>query len=155
MATTRFCLSGLCALVLSIFFSALWHRSTETQTLNGCGPKSLYAVSQRLGVDVSQDQVLRMMGKQADVSSLADLQAAADHLGLKATGIDTTVQEIVRSKTLGILHVQGFHFIAVVGYQPHSLVVVDPASPLYPREQILSYSDLQRVWDGRMLTVAR
>ena len=155
MATTRFCLIGLCALVLSLCFAVSWHGPVDTQTLNGCGPKSLSAVSRRLGVEVSQEQVLRMMGDHAEVSSFADLQAAAGRLGLKATGVDTTVQEMARSKTLGILHVEGFHFIAVVGYQPHSLVVVDPASPSYPQEQALSYAALQQIWDGRMLTVAR
>lgn len=154
MATARFCLIGFCALTFSICFSASRHR-TDVQTLNGCGPKSLYAVSQRLGVNVSQDQVLRMMGNHADVSSFADLQTAANHLGLKAVGIDATVQEMERSKTLGILHVEGFHFIAVVGYKSQGLVVVDPASPSYPEEQALSYPALKQVWDGRMLTVAR
>jgi len=105
-------------------------------------------------MNVSQEQILRIMGDHADVSSLADLQEAANHLGLKAVGMNATIQDLQGSKPLGILHVEGFHFIAVVGYRPHGLVVVDPASSSYPEEQVLSYPTLQRVWDGRVLAVS-
>jgi len=153
MATQRFCLMGLCALTLSIFIAASPHRA-NVQTPAGCGPKSLYAVCSHLGMNVSQEQILRIMGDHADVSSLADLQEAANHLGLKAVGMNATIQDLQGSKPLGILHVEGFHFIAVVGYRPHGLVVVDPASSSYPEEQVLSYPTLQRVWDGRVLAVS-
>ncbi len=155
MATQRFCLIGLCALILSLICMASWYRKADTQTFNGCGPKSLYAVCSHLGMHVGEEQILRLMGDHADVSSLADLQEAAKHLGLKADGMNATVQDLQGSKTLAILHVEGFHFIAVVGYKPHGLVIVDPASPSYPEEQVISDANLRRIWDGRALVITR
>ena len=154
MATQSFCLIGLCAFTMSILIVASPH-GTSMKTPAGCGPKSLYAVCSHLGMNVSQEQILRIMGSHADVSSLADLQEAANHLGLKAVGMNATIQDLQGSKPLGILYVEGFHFIAVVGYRAHGLVIVDPASSSYPEEQVLPYSTLQHIWDGRMITVSR
>jgi len=156
MAKKKFILTCVFAFGSSLLISALLlKQSTQPPVSVACGPKSLFAVCQHFGIKVDQAQIFNLVGDHADVSSFADLQSAAKHLGLTAVGMKMTVYELERGKVCGILHVEGFHFIAVVGYKANGVVVVDPASTDFPQARTLSYQMLSQTWDGRVLVIKR
>jgi len=121
----------------------------------GCGPTSLYALCCTLGVAVTPDGVFAKCGGDNPVSSFAELKKAAQELGLKADGRQTTLAQLRRTQPLGVLHVDGGHFVAVIGYTDAGLRVADPVARGRTSVGVWPYDQLTARWDGRILVVSR
>ena len=117
----------------------------------GCGPTSLYALTQTVGMHVGRNDVGRLFGSHFLVASFADIQEAARLLGLELQGQRMSVETLQRERPLGILHLDGSHFVAVVGYEAYGPRVVDPDDASALRVAVWPYTYLSERWDGRIL----
>ncbi|MGB9797513.1 MAG: cysteine peptidase family C39 domain-containing protein, partial [bacterium] len=117
-----------------------------------CGPNALLAVCGILGIKTSSKEIAQLAGTdEKGFTSLAGLKRAAEALGLKAEGVDITLDELRKSKKLAIAFIPPDHFIVVVGFSADKVVIIDPptmlgAVPLYA---------LDEVWDGRALLLSK
>ncbi|MGB9606914.1 MAG: cysteine peptidase family C39 domain-containing protein [bacterium] len=117
-----------------------------------CGPNALLAVCGILGIKTSSKEIAQLAGTdEKGFTSLAGLKRAAEALGLKAEGVDITLDELRKSKKLAIAFIPPDHFIVVVGFSADKVVIIDPptmlgAVPLYA---------LDTLWDGRALLLSK
>jgi len=121
----------------------------------GCGPHSLHAVARQLGLSVSPTQVRARFFDNADTCSFLELQAAANSLGLKAQGQQMTVETLQSEKPLGILHIDGNHFVAITDYNTSGLTIVDSTANGVDHVAVWPYAVLAGRWNGRILILTR
>ncbi|MGC9004951.1 MAG: cysteine peptidase family C39 domain-containing protein, partial [bacterium] len=92
-----------------------------------CGPNALLAVCGILGIKTSSKEIAQLAGTdEKGFTSLAGLKRAAEALGLKAEGVDITLDELRKSKKLAIAFIPPDHFIVVVGFSADKVVIIDP-----------------------------
>ncbi|MBC7328177.1 hypothetical protein H5T87_08710 [bacterium] len=117
-----------------------------------CGPNSLLAVCGILGVKASSKEIAKLAGADEKGStSIAGLKRAAEALGLKAEGMDLTLDELRKTNKLAIALLPPGHYIVVVGFSDDKVVIIDPptvlaAVPIY---------GLDELWDGRALLISK
>ncbi|MGC8844056.1 MAG: cysteine peptidase family C39 domain-containing protein, partial [bacterium] len=88
-----------------------------------CGPNALLAVCGILGIKTSSKEIAQLAGTdEKGFTSLAGLKRAAEALGLKAEGVDITLDELRKSKKLAIAFIPPDHFIVVVGFSADKVV---------------------------------
>lgn len=145
--------------LLLLFLGAGWAvttlRPAPRLVYGGCGPRSLYAAGRALGLSVTEGQVSRLFADGRGLSSFAEIQRAANALGLRAEGRQMTGDDLRRAHPLGILHIDNTHFVALLGCGADAVQVADPAYEGEPRRETWSYADLAGRWDGRILVVER
>ncbi len=160
MAQTK---AWLVCVILAITLTGGWGALTWLRTRplipasGGCGPKSLLAVSRRLGVHTDAHQVFALFGGEVTMSNFSEMQRPAQQLGLNTQGFWMNVDELHRRHPLGILHIGPTHFVGLTGYAPNGVEVVDPEVQNWAKEttQFWSDEDLASRWDGRILVVSR
>jgi ABC-type bacteriocin/lantibiotic exporter with double-glycine peptidase domain len=130
-------------------------RSPERWAPGGCGWRSLYAVSKHLGIRRSEEAVFSLFAGDSRVSNFAEIQRAAKRLGLHAEGRQMSVAELRRTRPLGILHVDDYHFVALIGYTANAVQLADPAYAGEPRRVRWLDADLAARWDGRIRIIQR
>ncbi len=154
-------LRGFGGLLLSLAFSfavgwaAMVARPQPRLTYGGCGTRSLYAVSRALGTPITEDEVSRLFVDSRGVTSFAEIQGAARRLGLRAEGRQMTTDDLRRARPLGILHIDGTHFVALTGCGSDAVQIADPAYEGEPRRETWSYDDLAAHWDGMILVISK
>ncbi|MBC7328175.1 hypothetical protein H5T87_08700 [bacterium] len=121
-----------------------------------CGPNALLAVCGIFDVKTSSQEIARLAGAdEKGFTSMAGLKRAAEALGLKAEGVDLTVEELReelrKSNKVAIAFLPPAHFIVVVGFADDKVVLIDPptmlgATPVYA---------LDELWDGRALLISK
>lgn len=155
MEAKTVCKTGL---IFFLAFGIAWlvmplapHRDLDAA---GCGPRALQAVAWKLGSRQSQDTVLALFPDYGSFVSMDDLERVAPKLGLEAHVRFLTIAHMRRERPLGVLHVDGTHFVAVVGYEPDTLLVVDSVYPGESRPVRWFFEDLQMRWDGAILVLS-
>lgn len=80
-----------------------------------CGPKCLHLICMYYGLPVSFDQILSLKSVSIDEKgmSLLTLRDAAAELGLSATGVRFTWEDLIQRPQASILFVHGDHFVVV------------------------------------------
>lgn len=140
------------------FVLAFWLVSRSPQprlAAGGCGPRSLQAVSDQLGIHHAHGAVSSMFQGGGQETSLAEIQSAARRLGLYAEGRQMTVNDLRRARPLGILHIDNTHFVALLGCGADAVQIADPAYEGEPRRETWSYDDLAAHWDGMILVISK
>src|SRR5207247_4089984 len=117
----------------------------------GCGPTSLQAVCRQCGVSATMDDIGRISGGDSPISSLAELQSGARALGLKAEGLEMSIAQLRRTRPLGVLHIGGGHFVAVIGYASVGPRIADPVAPGKVSVSLWPYDQVSARWGGRIL----
>jgi ABC-type bacteriocin/lantibiotic exporter with double-glycine peptidase domain len=118
-----------------------------------CGPRSLYALCCRLKVPTTLAHIRRLSGGEAYSTSFAEMEYPAHALGLSARGYEMTMNELRRQKPLGILHIGGDHFVALLAYTEGGVEIADPLATGSIQQSLWSYSRLSNVWNGRILVI--
>ena len=85
----------------------------------GCGATNLFALCRVLGGRVSSHEILARFGRNASEASFADIQAVGNAYGISLKGREMTGETMMRQRPLGILHLDGRHFAAVIGYEQY------------------------------------
>jgi ABC-type bacteriocin/lantibiotic exporter with double-glycine peptidase domain len=119
-----------------------------------CGPLCLTFCARWLGVVADLDQVARDAGSDPTAgTSLAGLLKASGKLGLEGRAYRLRLGDLSRvtSKTPGIAHMDGSHFVVVWMDEPDQVTVVQP--PVGVRR--MSLSAFGRRWNGAILVVSR
>lgn len=153
MATTARSVLILIACITLASFIVEWFLPAPL-AMGGCGAQSLYAVSQRLGLSVSSERVASLFVKSQS-THFAEIEDAANNLGLRTEGQWLTLRQLRASRPLGILHIDENHFVALVGYTTGGVWVADPLYVGEPRRVCWSDGDLRARWDGRILVVEK
>ena len=120
----------------------------ELVSLNQCGPYSLHVCAAALGHDVTHLEIERLLGADDAESSLSELEAAAQHMGLDCRGLRWTgaMADFAWGEAPAVIPItDGLgrrHFIAVLESRKGSALVVDfPRRPAW-----VSFQDLQQRW---------
>jgi hypothetical protein len=117
-----------------------------------CGPNALLAVCGILGVKTSSKEIAKLAGAdEKGFTSMAGLKKAAEALGLKAEGVDITIDELRKSKKLAIAFIPPDHYIVVVGFSDDKVVLIDPPTML----GAFPIFSLDTIWDGRALLISK
>lgn len=112
-----------------------------------CGPASLLSICRFYGIDTTEKQIVSLAGTDQAGTSFLGLAQAADFLGLEATGMELSPEEL---RTVGkplIAHLNGRHFVIVVSLHKDYLTLIDPASGV----RSVSFVDFCRGWEGNVL----
>lgn len=89
------------------------------------------------------------------MTTLAEMQVVARKLGLQAEARQMTVKALRRGRSLGVLHIDGHHFVALVGYDPCTLHIAETGYNGPPQVQRWSDGDLMTRWDGTILIIRK
>ncbi len=135
--------------------SLLGYRFMSHRVMNsgGCGPRSLHAVAVRLGNSLSEESTLDLFPRHGYEVTIDMLESRAPQLKMRAVTKQMTCDELLRRKPLGILHVDNSHFVAVVGYDQDSLLIVDSLFKGENEPVHWMFNDLKSRWDGTILVV--
>ena len=82
---------------------------------------------------------------------MAGLKKAAEALGLKAEGVDITIDELRKSKKLAIAFIPPDHYIVVVGFSDDKVVLIDPPTML----GAFPIFSLDTLWNGKALLISK
>lgn len=117
-----------------------------------CGPNALLAVCGILGVETTSKKIAELSGAdEKGFTSMAGLKRAAEALGLKAEGMDLTLEELKKENKLAIAWLPPGHYIVVVGFAEDKVVIIDPPTAL----TVIPIYGLDNLWDGRVLLVSK
>ena len=120
----------------------------------GCGPRALRAVSLLLGKSISERETLDLFPNHGFEVSIGEMEQATPKLGLKAKSRQMSVEELKREKPIGVLHIDDVHFVAVVGYEGDTILVVDSLYEGEDKPVRWLIDDLKTRWDGAILVVS-
>lgn len=59
-----------------------------------------------------------------------------------------------RLRPVGVMHVDAYHFVALVGYTSSGVIVADSQSDRGDVVRVWSYGQLDECWDGVILVVS-
>jgi hypothetical protein len=117
-----------------------------------CGPNALLAVCGILGVKTSSKEIAKLAGAdEKGFTSMAGLKKAAEALGLKAEGVDITIDELRKSKKLAIAFIPPDNYIVVVGFSDDKVVLIDPPTML----GAFPIFSLDTLWNGKALLISK
>ena len=140
-----------CLILSSVsFFPPFLQKYSE----HGCGPKSLSFVMSTLGYTKTND-LQNKFEKDEIFIKLEKL-----YYIVKNTGYICNIQvmdvSLLRSKKpLGILHVDGSHFVGLVGYDSQTIHIAETGYEGPPRIERWSDGDLMARWDGVILVISK
>ena len=117
---------------------------------NTCGPAALLAICEFYGIKTTEQEIATLAGTTPTGTSLHGLAQAADSLGLKATGMALSLEELTGAKTPLIAHLNGGHFVVVVSVHKGRLTVIDPAKGV----KSIALVDFHHNWQGYVLLLA-
>lgn len=152
---SRRILIPICVALCAAISAAAWRPLPRSTALGGCGPTSLHALCRGFGFNVSVDRVFGLFAGDEVLSTFAEIQTAAQQLGLEARGLEMTLDELKQERPRGILHLDDSHFVAVLGYDDSGPRIADPIERGQTRIAIWSYAELATRWDGRILVISR
>ncbi len=94
---------------------------------NTCGPAVLLSICEFYVIKTTEQEIATLAGTTPTGTSLHGLARATDSLGLKATGMELSLEELMGAKTPLIAHLNGGHLVVVVSVHKGQLTVIDPA----------------------------
>ena len=124
---------------------------------NTCGPAALLSICEFYGIKTTEQEIATLAGTTPTGTSLHGLARAADSLGLKATGMELSLEELKGAKTPLIAHLNGGHFVVVVSVHKGQLTVIDPAkgvksiAPVNFNRNASSHLATRKGWQGYVL----
>jgi len=144
-------------LVLAAAFAltalVLWLQPRRAMNTGGCSPRALLAVARQFGNTQTEAQILaRFPGNGFEVT-LSQLQDVAPKLGMYADSRQMTVAQLRTERPLGVLHIDDVHFVALVGYDGDTALIVDPLYRDAVRPVRWFLDDLAVRWSGAILVV--
>lgn len=157
MAPTAKIIVILISVAIIVAFSSAHFFPSNTTIGESCGPTCIYAIGRQLGVITKRSitpQTLRQYGTFA-ISDFSELARSAMAIGLNPAGMKMSVVDLRRRKPIGILHIDGRHFVAVIGYVGRRVEVADPIGLYRWRNELWGYSYLSAHWDGRILIITK
>jgi ABC-type bacteriocin/lantibiotic exporter with double-glycine peptidase domain len=119
-----------------------------------CGPASLDAVAQHFGLGINLLGLLKFFPRGSGETNLLQLRQAANEDGMSAIGMQLSYFQLTKQRPIGIIHVYGDHFVAIVGYAHGDIYVKDPVRCGVIQDELWSKSDLSDAWDGRILVIS-
>jgi ABC-type bacteriocin/lantibiotic exporter with double-glycine peptidase domain len=88
-------------------------------------------------------------------TSLGDMAGAVPKLGLKAQCRNMSVSDLRREHPLGVLHIDETHFVAIVGYEVDTALIVDSLYKGEDEPVRWLWGDVGARWDGAILVVSK
>jgi len=123
----------------------------QLPTRGGCGPTSLYVLAYMIHPRLAYPDVSRLFPHQGDIATMSDIQLAGKKLGVQLSGYLLDLNVLRQEKPLGIVHLDGTHFAAVVGYSRCGPLVADPVASGHYEVALMPYQVFSIRWDGAML----
>ena len=114
---------------------------------NTCGPAALLSICEFYGIKTTEQEIATLAGTTPTGTSLHGLAQAADSLGLRAAGMELSLEELKGAKTPLIAHLNGGNFVVVVSVHKDQLTVIDPAKGV----KSVTPVDFCRDWQGYVL----
>ena len=146
--------AGLIFLVaLAVTLCVLWSQPRREMNTGGCGPRALLAVANHFGNTETETDALSLFPNNGFEVSLTELQVAAPKFGLDADVQQMSLTELRAKRPLGVLHIDDVHFVALVGYDGDTALIVDPLYRGETRPVRWLIGDLKTRWDGAILVV--
>lgn len=120
----------------------------------GCGPKSLIAVMSVMQVPTTEEKVFSLFPDKGKEVLLVDIQEVAQKIGLNATPRRMDILQLRKERPLGVLHIDGNHFVGLVGYDDQAIHIAETAYETMGPPENWSDGDLATRWDGVILTLS-
>jgi ABC-type bacteriocin/lantibiotic exporter with double-glycine peptidase domain len=150
MRTIGRCVRLACIIMATVFVGGCNTKQTSGEC---CGPTCVYVLCQHFGIDASFGNVMHSFGNRYGYTSFADLQSVASTYGLRMDGCLLSIAKLRSIHAVGILHVNGNHFIDLLQCDARSAVIANPGSFGTFEIDRIPYTDLQAIWDGRVLLI--
>jgi hypothetical protein len=120
-----------------------------------CGPNALLFICGILDIQATSDELSKLANAdEKGITSLAGLKKAAEAKGLKAEGVDLTVQDLrkeMEKGKLAIAYLSDGHFVAVAGFEEYKVIVLDPPTIL----AVAPISGFDTLWNGKALLISK
>jgi len=114
---------------------------------NTCGPAALLSICKFYGIDTTEKEIALLAGTNQIGTSMYGLVQAAEKLGLKATGMELSLEELKSARKPLIAHVNGGHFVVVISFHEEQLTLIEPVLGVKSVSQV----DFRRGWKGYVL----
>lgn len=137
--------------ILMSYFVFLFSSSPRF-AVNGCGLRSLLSVLQVLGY--SNIHLGNILSAKKDLS-FSEIEKAVHELGMNANLCKTTIRKLRDDNSVGILHIDGHHFVGLVGYDSQTIHIAETGYEGPPRIERWSDGDLMARWDGVILVISK
>jgi ABC-type bacteriocin/lantibiotic exporter with double-glycine peptidase domain len=142
-------------IILLFSISIYYFSNHESLLVGGCGQRSFESVALKLGVKVSQSKIYQKFYQSNYEVSLADIQVVAKQIGFEAISKHLNIVDLRRERPLGIVHIDGHHFVGLVGYDSQTIHIAETGYEGPPRIERWSDGDLMARWDGVILVISK
>ena len=151
-STIKVFLIFLCAIGVTMIVLRLSPR--HVMKAGGCGPRALHAAALTYGKTLTEKQTLDLFPNHGFEVSIGEMEEAAPKLGLGAESRQMSINDLKREKPIGVLHIDDVHFVAVVGYEGDTILVVDSLYEGEAKPVRWLIDDLKTRWDGAILVLS-
>lgn len=115
-----------------------------------CGPYSLLAVSQILGISASSQEMSRIAGTDEEgVTTIAGLVKALKVKGITAKAFEMDVKDLREVPVPAIIHVNPEHYLVLIKFEGSDAVLLDPPT----RTFVMTEEQLTSAWTGRAVVL--
>ena len=123
--------------------------TTDKQTPSDSGLAALVLLLRFNGVGVNSEQILHRFGGDIGVS---EMLRCAKEFGLKARTCHSKWQRLINMPLPGIAVLRDGRYLVLAKANKDQVLLQDPFSP---RPTLMSRSDFEAIWDGRLILMAR
>ena len=120
-----------------------------------CGLACLSMICKYYGGNVPQTQLVKISGTSTTGTTMLGLYQAANKIGLKAEGLEGTLEELRQLKHPAILHCASEagleHYMTCFGYENEHFIIGDPAKEIMK----MSSTELEKLWKSRTLLLVQ
>jgi ABC-type bacteriocin/lantibiotic exporter with double-glycine peptidase domain len=132
-------------------FSISSSEGSEREVDRFCGPRSLLAICELLGIEANLKELSKFSSMDETGTTMLGLSQAAKRKGLKVIGAKMGIEELARLKTPSIVHVKDNHFFVVERFEKGKFRIISPPKEPY----CLTKEELSQIWDGNVLIISR
>jgi ABC-type bacteriocin/lantibiotic exporter with double-glycine peptidase domain len=120
-----------------------------------CGPRSLFTVVSLIYPNTKYDSLCLLFDDYKDNIPLSEIAESARKSGCVSEIRRMSALEIRQEKTRGVLHIDGSHFVGLVGQDSQTFHIMETGYEGPPRLERWSDGDLMARWDGVILVISK
>ncbi|WP_395143696.1 cysteine peptidase family C39 domain-containing protein [Armatimonas sp.] len=139
-------------IILSVLFIFLGSKKNKS---GGCGARSLYSVSLKLGSKFKEYEINKLFGNNYYWCNIQMVSECAEKCNFETDIKKIDIVKLRNEHPLGVLHIDGSHFVGLVGYDSQTIHIAETGYEGPPRIERWSDGDLMARWDGVILVISK
>ncbi len=142
-------------IILIIAIASMYLTGDDRYSNGGCGIRSLVAVLNSYNVNINYKSFSDMRFSEDGNTTYYELRRLCSDMKINSFMLRIDTEDLRKNQYLGILHIDGHHFVGLVGYDSQTIHIAETGYEGPPRIERWSDGDLMARWDGVILVISK